>query len=264
MIDWSKIDINDKQVYEMLSRGECLGVFQLETHGMTGLIKRMKPQCFSDIVASIALYRPGPLEMNMDETYIRRKHGLEPVEYLIPGFEPILKETYGVILYQEQIMQIASEFAGFTLSEADSLRKAMGKKIASLMEEQRGKFVGGMVDNGYSETIAIELFGLIEKFSRYGFNKAHSVGYAMISFRTAYLKCYYPLHFMCSVLNQESDTDNLVKYIVECERMGIKVLPPNINESGQQFTIVGSHIRFGLSSIMNVGVSAAENIINRR
>ncbi|MBE0477542.1 DNA polymerase III subunit alpha [Candidatus Aerophobetes bacterium] len=275
-VSLKNISLDDKPTYAMLSRGETPGVFQLESRGMQDLLKRLKPEKFEDIIAVLALYRPGPLQSGMVDDFITRKVGRSEVEYLHPGLEPILKETYGVILYQEQVMKIANELAGFSLGEADILRRAMGKKIPKLMEEQREKFIRGAVQRGISPRIAEKIFELMAHFSGYGFNKSHSTGYALISYQTAYLKASYPLEFMAALLTSEKDnTDKLTFYINECRRMGIEVLPPDINESGDNFIVTESKIpatsrassgkiRFGLTAIKNVGGAAIASIIQER
>jgi len=275
-IDLKNIPLNDKTTYRVLSRGETLGVFQFESRGMQDLLKRLKPEEFEDIIAVLALYRPGPLQSGMVDDFIDRKNGRSKIKYLHPKLEPILKETYGVILYQEQVMKIANELAGFSLGEADILRRAMGKKISKLMEEQREKFIKGAVERGIDIQVAEKLFELMAYFSGYGFNKSHSTGYALISYQTAYLKANYPLEFMAALLTSEKDnTDKLTFYITECRRMGIEVLPPDINQSWDNFTVVengvlppskkhSGKIRFGLTAIKNVGEAAISSIIKER
>jgi len=260
------IPLDDKATYKLLSRGDTLGVFQVESRGMQDLLKRLKPEKFEDIIAALALYRPGPLQSGMVDNFINRKNGRSKVEYLHPKLKPILEETYGVILYQEQVMRIANELAGFTLGEADILRRAMGKKIPKLMDEQREKFIEGAVERGIDAPIAEKIFELMAHFSGYGFNKSHSAGYALISYQTAFLKTNYPLEFMAALLTSEKDnTDKLIFYINECHRMGIEILPPDINQSGANFTVVRENkIRFGLTAIKNVGESAISSIIKDR
>jgi len=275
-INLENIPLDDDATYRMLSRGETVGVFQLESRGMQDLLKRLKPEKFEDIIAVLALYRPGPLQSGMVDEFINRKNGKSRVEYLHPKLKPILKETYGVILYQEQVMRIANELAGFSLGEADILRRAMGKKIPQLMEEQREKFIQGAAEREIDVRVAERIFELMAHFSGYGFNKSHSTGYALISYQTAFLKANYPLEFMAALLTSEKDnTDKLVYYINECQRMGIEVLPPDINQSRDNFTVVensspsdGSYhkgkIRFGLTAVKNVGEAAISSIINER
>ena len=265
-IDLDEIPIDDAKTYEMLQRGETLGVFQLESAGMTALVMRMKPDCFEDLIALVALYRPGPLESGMADQYVKCKHKEEPVHYLHPKLEESMKGTYGVILYQEQVMQSASQLAGFTLGEADLLRRAMGKKKVEVMAEQRIKFVNGAVKNGVEEKTAGNIFDIIEKFAGYGFNKSHSAAYALISYRTAWLKANYGPEFLASYLTSivGSKMEVLGQYIRSVREAGYPVLPPDINESREDFTVVGDVIRLGLSAIAKVGRAAVVNIIESR
>ncbi|NPA24984.1 MAG: DNA polymerase III subunit alpha, partial [Deltaproteobacteria bacterium] len=243
----------------------AVGVFQLESSGMQDLLVRLKPGCFEDIIALVALYRPGPIESGMIDDFIARKHGLQKVEYLLPELEPILKETYGVIVYQEQVMQIAQRLAGYSLGQADILRKAMGKKKAEVMAAQRESFLAGARDNGVDPEKAEEIFDLMAQFAEYGFNKSHSTAYGYVSYQTAYLKAHYPVEFMAGLLMEDMhDTDKVIKNIAECRKMGIKVLPPDINVSELSFTVVGRDIRFGLAAVKNVGEKAAAEIIRVR
>jgi len=238
-INLKGVSLKDRATYRMISQGETLGVFQLESRGMQDLLKRLKPEKFEDIIAVLALYRPGPLQSGMVDDFISRKSGSSKVEYLHPKLKPILKDTYGVILYQEQVMEIASELAGFNLGEADILRRAMGKKIPSLMAKQKEKLIQGALQRGIDIQIAERIFELIAHFSGYGFNKSHSTGYALVSYQTAFLKSNYPLEFMAALLTSEKDnTDKLIFYISECQRMGIEVLPPDINKSWANFTVI--------------------------
>ncbi|MCM8818599.1 MAG: DNA polymerase III subunit alpha [Candidatus Omnitrophica bacterium] len=263
-----KIDqfpLDDKKTYELLSKGETIGVFQLESEGMRSLLKRLQPQKFEDIIAVLALYRPGPMKSGMIEEYIERKKDPSKIKYDHPLLEPILKPTYGVILYQEQVMQIANKLANFSMGEADVLRKAMGKKILSEMEKMREKFVKGAFSNGIKKEVAEAIFENISKFAGYGFNKSHSAGYALLSYQTAYLKANYPLEFMTSLLNSEiGNADKIAEYIEECERMNIWVLPPDLCESDEKFKIFGNDIIFALSAIKNVGNTAVKSIIEGR
>ncbi|MBU1703420.1 DNA polymerase III subunit alpha [Patescibacteria group bacterium] len=261
-LDVTAIPMDNETAYKLLQRGDTTGVFQLESAGMRRYIKELKPTRFEDIIAMISLYRPGPMEWIPG--YIKAQHNPESVRYLHSSFEPILKETNGVAIYQEQILQIARDFAGFTLGEADILRKAVGKKIGSLLNEQKAKFIQGAVANNHDEKFAAEVFEkVIEPFAGYGFNKSHAACYAMISYRTAYLKALYPTEFMAALLSADSDnTDRIVMEIMECEEMGIAVLPPSINESFANFTVVeGGNIRFGLSAIKGLGASTVEEIL---
>lgn len=257
----SSIPMDDSKTFELFQKAETKGIFQLESSGMRRYIKELKPTNFEDIIAMISLYRPGPMEWIPG--YIKGKHNPETVRYLHPSFEVILKETNGVAIYQEQIMQIARDFAGFSLGEADLLRKAVGKKIAALLQEQKEKFIKGAVKNGHSEKFATDVFEkVIEPFAGYGFNKAHAACYAMISYRTAYLKAHYPSEFMAALMSCDSDnTDKIVQEIMECEEMGMAVLPPSVNESFSNFTVVDDHtIRFGLSAIKGLGAATIESL----
>lgn len=266
VIDINQIPLDDPKTYKLLSSAQTIGVFQLESSGMRDLLRKLEPERFEDIIALLALYRPGPIGSGMLDDFIKRKHGLIPIKYEHPKLEPILKETYGIILYQEQIMQIASSLAGFTLAQADLLRKAMAKKIPEVMEKERKNFVEGCHKNGVREAISNKIFDLIEYFAGYGFNKSHSAAYALISYRTAYLKANYPVEFMAALLTSERDnTDKIVEYVNEANRMGIQVLPPDINESDALFKVVDAKtIRFGLLAIKNVGHGAVESIIQAR
>jgi DNA polymerase-3 subunit alpha len=226
-------------------------------------LKKLEPNRFEDLIALLALYRPGPIGSGMLDDFIKRRHNPDLARYDHPKLEEILKETYGIMVYQEQIMQIASALAGFSLAQADILRKAMGKKIPEVMEKQRANFLRGCMKNGIKEGLAAKIFDLIEYFSGYGFNRSHSCAYALISYRTAYLKANYPVEFMTALLTSErNNTDKIVEYITEAERMGLTVLPPDINESAQLFKVVDEKtIRFGLMAVKNVGEGAAESIV---
>ncbi|MBI4357954.1 MAG: DNA polymerase III subunit alpha [Candidatus Omnitrophica bacterium] len=259
------VPLDDSVTYEMLGKGEAIGIFQLESSGMRDLLKKMKPSRFGDLVALLALYRPGPLGSGMVDDFIRRMHNPTLIQYDHPALEPILKETYGIILYQEQVMQIVSALAGFSLAKADSLRRAMGKKIPEIMEREKKSFIEGATKRRIHSKTAEKIWNLIEYFSGYGFNKSHSTAYAFISYQTAYLKANYPVEFMAALLTSEKDnTDKIVRYIEECKRLGIPVLPPSVNQSFSEFTCVGKTIRFGLSAVKNVGTGAVESIIATR
>ena len=263
--DINNLDLDDKKTYRLLCAGDTTGVFQLESSGMKDLLVRLKPECFNDIIALVALYRPGPMESGMIDDYVDRKHGRKKVEYLLPQLETALEETYGVIVYQEQVMKIAATLANYTMSEADDLRKAMGKKIKELMAQHRERFVEGAVANGINADKAATIFDLIEKFGGYGFNKSHSAAYALIAFQTAYLKARFPVEFMASLLTSEMHSiDGVVKFINECRSHDILVLPPDIYESDKVFTVSGDEIRFGLVAVKNVGEGAIEAIIEAR
>jgi DNA polymerase-3 subunit alpha len=263
--DLINITLADPDTYRLLVSGDTVGVFQLESSGMKDLLVRLRPECFDDVIALVALYRPGPMESGMIDDYVERKHGKKDVVYLLPELEPILKETYGVIVYQEQVMRIAASVADYSMSEADDLRKAMGKKKPAIMARQRLRFIKGATERGIQSQKAKKLFDLIEKFGGYGFNKSHSAAYALIAYQTAFLKAHFPVEFMASLLTSEIHSiDGVVKYIAECRHHGIQVLPPDINESDKEFTIIGSKIRFGLVAVKNVGEGAIEVIIDDR
>ncbi|MFP4039717.1 MAG: DNA polymerase III subunit alpha [Desulfosudaceae bacterium] len=263
--DLSRIDLHDEKTYQLLCQGDTTGVFQLESSGMKELLVKMKPAVFSDIVALVALYRPGPLGSNMVNDFVARKHGREKVTYLLPQLEPILKETYGVILYQEQVMEIARVVAGYSMGTADDLRKAMGKKIAAMMAEHREYFIEGAQANHIDKNDALKLYEQIEFFGGYGFNKSHSAAYALIAYQTAYLKANFPVEYMAALLTSAMvNSDNVVKFIAECRMAGIEILPPDINESHKKFTVTEGCIRFGLLAVKNVGEAAIEALLEER
>ncbi len=244
-LDLSQIPLDDPAVYELLGRGDTTGVFQLESSGMKDLVIKMKPENFEDLIALVALYRPGPLESGMVDDFVKRKHGLIPVEYLLPQMEPILKETYGVIVYQEQVMQLGSVLADYSMGEADILRRAMGKKITEVMAQQRERFLQGAKKKKIDLKKAETVFNLMEKFGGYGFNKSHSAAYALIAYQTAFLKAHYPLEFMVALMtSQMGNSTDVIKYIAECREKGIVVLPPDINLSRLDFR--SPKIRSGL------------------
>ncbi|MDD5653888.1 MAG: DNA polymerase III subunit alpha, partial [Candidatus Omnitrophica bacterium] len=227
-LDIDHVPLDDANTYKLLAAAQTIGVFQVESSGMRDLLRKLEPERFEDVIALLALYRPGPIGSGMLDDFIKRKHKVVPIKYEHPKLETILKETYGIMVYQEQIMQIASVLAGFSLAQADLLRKAMGKKIPEVMEKQRKNFIVGCMKNGIKESIATKIFDLIEYFSGYGFNKSHSAAYAMISYRTAYLKANYPVEFMCALLTSERDnTDKIVEYVNEAQQMGLEILPPD-------------------------------------
>ncbi|HWX54221.1 MAG TPA: DNA polymerase III subunit alpha [Verrucomicrobiae bacterium] len=265
-IDLEKIPLDDVKTYErVFHTGLTSGIFQFESGGMTDVLRRYKPSSVEDLTALNALYRPGPIQGGMIDDFIERKWGRRKVEYELPELEEILKETLGVIVYQEQVMQIANTLAGFSLGEADLLRRAMGKKIAEEMASQRERFVKGAVERKYPEKKIVKLFDLMEQFAGYGFNKSHSAAYALLAYQTAYLKTHYPVEFMAALLTSQSgNTDNVVKYINECREMGIPVEPPDINVSDFSFTPHDAAIRFGLAAVKNVGRNAIESIIAAR
>jgi DNA polymerase-3 subunit alpha len=264
-VDVDKIPLDDPKTYKLLQDGDCVGVFQLESEGMRRYLKQLKPTEVEDIIAMVALYRPGPMQHIPD--YIEGKHKRKEVKYLHPLLKPILETTYGIPVYQEQIMRIAQDLAGFTLAEADILRKAIGKKIEKLLMEQEEKFVNGMKKNNIAERIAVELWHWIEPFARYSFNKSHAACYAIIAYQTAYLKANYPVEYMAALLTAEgSDIERIATLIDECKKMKIEVLAPDINESFSNFSVVPekNQIRFGLSAIKNVGYNIVELIISER
>ncbi|MEI6286408.1 MAG: DNA polymerase III subunit alpha [Bacillota bacterium] len=263
--DIDAIPEDDELTAKMLCRGDTECVFQLESGGMTQLVKDYQPQCFSDIIPILALYRPATLKSGMVSEFVKRRRGEIAVDYLHPTLEPILRETFGVMLYQEQVMKIANVMAGFSLGQADILRRAMGKKKLEVLAAQRQNFIDGAVKNGYNSELATYVFELIEKFSGYGFNKSHSAAYAMISYQTAYLKAHYPLFYMAALLSSVmSDNANVGYYVEICRKMAIKVLPPDINFSDSGFTVEDNAIRVGLSAIKNVGKAAIHSIIEAR
>ena len=262
-IDIHNLPLNDKKTYDLLGRGETDGVFQLESSGMTDLSINFKPDHIEDIIALIALYRPGPMKMIPE--FVSRKQGKTKISYELPQLEKILKETYGVILYQEQVMQIASAIGGYTMAEADTLRKVMGKKMTSAMEKEKPKFLEGARKQKINENKAKTIWEQMETFASYGFNKSHSTAYAIIAYQTAYLKAHYPAEFMAALLTSDKDNrDKIIKYMGACKEMGINILPPDLNESQRDFTISGENIRFGLAAIKNVGLAAIDSIISVR
>ncbi|MFA4843324.1 MAG: DNA polymerase III subunit alpha [Candidatus Margulisiibacteriota bacterium] len=264
-LDMNTLPMNDLNTYRLFSAGETIGIFQLESRGMRALIRDLRPSYFEEIIALLALYRPGPLESGMVEDYVKRKHKKIPIRYELPELQPILSETYGVILYQEQVMQIASKVAGFTLGQADVLRGAMGKKKVKEMEHQKEFFIEGAVKRGVSRHKATELFNLCAKFAGYGFNKSHSTSYALISYQTAYLKANHPGEFMAALLTSVmGNTDKVRLYLAEAQRMGLKILPPDVSESDRNFTVSPQGIRFGLTAIKNVGTSAIDSLLEAR
>lgn len=258
-----KIPLDDAKTFELLSEAKSMGVFQLESAGMRDLLKKLVPNRFEDLIALLALYRPGPIGSGMLDDFIKRKAGKVPIKYDHKKLEPILADTYGILIYQEQIMQIASTLAGFSMAQADLLRRAIAKKIPEAMERERRNFNDGCVKNGVAKNTAEKIFDLIDYFSGYGFNRSHSAAYALISYRTAYLKANFPTEFMAALLTSERDnTDKIVEYVNETKAMCIEVLPPDINESFTDFTILKDKvIRFGLSAIKNIGLGAIESIL---
>ncbi len=265
-INIENIPLDDSSVFAMLQEGKTLGVFQMESYLFQDLNKKLRPDKFEDIIALLALGRPGPLGSNLVDDYIKSRHGEKEPEYLHPRLKPILEETFGLILYQEQVMQIAGELAGYSMGEADILRRGMGKKKKKLVAREREKFVSGAENNGIDSDIAHEIFDQMEYFAGYGFNKSHSAAYAMVAYQTAYLKANYPAEFMAALLSSVMDNlDKIAIYIQEAKELGIKVLPPDVNESSYEFETTGDgNIRFGLKAIKNVGKNAIRSIINGR
>jgi DNA polymerase III subunit alpha len=258
-------EMDDPATFAMLGTGYTLGVFQLDSTGMQALVRKLKPTRFEDISALLALYRPGPLGMDMHIAFADRKNGLEQVSFDHPDLEPILGETHGVIVYQEQVMRIATDLSGFSMAEADALRKAVGKKKRDLMEAQKDQLISGGVANGYDRSFMVSLWGLIEKFAEYGFNKAHTVAYGVVSYQTAWLKTHYPVEYMAALLTSvKNHKDNKPLYLNECRRMGIPVLPPDVNESGSDFTPRGEEVLFGLSAVRGVGEGIVASIVEAR
>ncbi|WP_019591338.1 DNA polymerase III subunit alpha [Thioalkalivibrio sp. ALE20] len=265
-IDLEGVPLDDPETFRLLKGYQTTAVFQLESGGMKDLIRRLQPDSFEDIIALVALYRPGPLQSGMVDDFIDRKHGRSEVEYPHPDLEPVLKPTYGVILYQEQVMQIAQVLAGYTLGGADLLRRAMGKKKPEEMAKQREIFVNGAVERGVEEHTATYIFDLVEKFAGYGFNKSHSAAYALVAYQTAWLKAHYPAPFMAAVLSADMDnTDKVVGLIEECRSMELAVLPPDVNQSDYRFTVQDAHtVVYGLGAIKGVGESAIETLLKAR
>ena len=263
--DMDNLPLDDPQVYELFCRARTSGVFQFESGGMQDILRRLKPERFEDLIALNALYRPGPIGGGLIDDFIKRRHGKIKVEYPHPLLEDILRDTYGVIVYQEQVMQIASRMAGYSLGEADNLRRAMGKKKKDVMAAERKSFVKGAKAKGVTQRDAAKVFELMEYFAGYGFNKSHSAAYALVAYQTAWLKTHYPVHFIAALLTTEKgNTDKLVSYVNESREMNIEVLPPDVNSSGLDFTVEGDKIRFGLSAIKNVGESAIRSILEAR
>jgi DNA polymerase-3 subunit alpha len=264
-LDIDNLALDDADTYKLFSRGDTTAIFQFESHGMRDILRRYQPTRIEDLTALNALYRPGPIQGGMIDDFIKRKHGTTKVSYELPQLKDILEETYGVILYQEQVMQIANRLASFSLGEADILRRAMGKKKKEEMAAQRAKFMAGCAANKIPDKKAERIFNLMEEFAGYGFNKSHSCAYALLAYQTAYLKTHYPVEFMAALLTSEAgNTDKTVKYINEARGMSISILPPDVNESELYFTPVTESIRFGLAAIKNVGENTAKAILETR
>ncbi len=263
--DMESLPLDDADTYALFAAARTDGVFQFESSGMKDILRKLKPDRFEDLIALNALFRPGPIGSGMIDDYVERRHGRKPIEYIAPQLESILGVTYGVIVYQEQVMQIASQLAGFSLGEADLLRRAMGKKKRDVMAAQRDKFVAGAKARGIHDKEAKTIFELMEYFAGYGFNKAHSTAYALVAYQTAWLKAHHPRHFMASLLTSEKEnTDNIVKYIGACRAMGIAVLRPDLNRSGIDFGVESEGIRFGLGAVKNVGEGAVQLVLEAR
>jgi len=262
-IDLTTIPLDDQPTYDLLARAEAVGVFQLESAGMRRALLDMRPDRFEDIIALVALYRPGP--MANIPTYCARKHGLETPDYIHPKLETVLKETFGVIVYQEQVMQAAQILAGYSLGEADLLRRAMGKKIRKEMEAQRSRFVSGCTERGIEKAQADAIFDLLERFAEYGFNKSHAAAYALVAYQTAYMKANYPVEFLAATMTLDmGNTDKLAEFRAEAERLGIKVDPPSINRSDVAFEVDGNTIIYALAALKGVGRQAVDAIVAAR
>jgi len=264
-LDINNLVLDDPATFALLSSGKTAGIFQLESSGMRNLLVKIKPETFEDLIAILALYRPGPLESGMVDDFIKRKRDPSQIVYAPPEVEPILKETYGVIVYQEQVMAITNKLAGFSLGQADLLRRAMGKKKHDEMAKQKALFISGCVEKGIAGSVAEKIFDQMAFFAGYGFNKSHSAAYALVTYQTAYLKAHYPTEFMAALLTIEmGNTDKMVGYFTECRDLGIKILPPDVNQSLKNFSVVPEGIRFGLAAIKNVGQNAVDIILESR
>lgn len=264
-IDIDNLTLDDEKTYKLYASGLTNGVFQCESSGMQEMLRKLRPSEFEEIIAAVALYRPGPLQSGMVDDFIKRKHGLSTFQYELKELEPILDNTYGVMVYQEQVMEIAKVLASYTPGDADVLRKAMGKKIEEVMLDERKKFVEGSLKNKHPKAKVEKIFDLMAKFAGYGFNKSHSAAYALISYRTAYLKANYPVEFLAALMSSNmGDTDKIIKFIAECKDSEIEVYPPNVNESSVDFTVHGDKIKFGLAAVKNVGEAAIVSILEKR
>ncbi len=264
-VDIDAVPLDDPAVYEMLRSGDSMGVFQFEGGPMRSLMRNLEPDEFEHLIALNALYRPGPLGAGMHNEYADRKNGRADIAYLHPDLEEVLHDTYGIMVYQEQVMQVARRMAGFSMAEADTLRKAMGKKIPSVMRQQEEKFVAGCVASGHDEKLGTELFGFIEHFAGYGFNRSHSAAYAFVAYQTAWLKAHYPAEYMAALLTAtKRDKDRTALYLHECRTLGLRVLVPDVNRSEMDFGVYEGDITFGLSAVRNVGESVVEHILTER
>ena len=263
--DIDGIHLDDEKTFELLQTGNTIGVFQMEGSAMRALIRSLKPDSFDDVVALVALYRPGPMGANMHNLYADRKNARAEVEELHPTLTDKLADTYQIMVYQEQVMTVAQEMAGYSMADADELRRAMGKKIKSVMQAEEEKFVAGCVDQGHTEQTGRDLFRLIEHFAGYGFNKSHSAGYGLVAYQTAYLKAHYPAEYLAALLTAtKTNKDRTAVYLNECRQMGLEVLVPDVNESESDFTVHDGRIRFGLSAVRNVGEGVVEKIVEAR
>ncbi|MGH7931580.1 MAG: DNA polymerase III subunit alpha, partial [Candidatus Binataceae bacterium] len=263
--DLTRLNLDDPESYRLLARGDTVGVFQMEGSGMRRFLTELKPSSFEDVIAAISLFRPGTLDAGMVEPFIHRKHGKEPVEYDHPLLEPVLRDTYGVIIYQEQVMRAAQALSGYTLEEADILRAAMGKKKIDVMEREREHFISGAVNNGVDQALAESIFEKIATFASYGFNRSHAAAYALTTYTTAYLKAHFPHEFMAALMSLDmDDAAKTYKNIAALREMRIAILPPDVNRSRVKFAVTGEAIRFGLGAIRGVGVKTAEEIIAAR
>lgn len=263
IVDFNQIPLNDEETFKLFQRGDTLGVFQFEKPGMIDFLKKLKPRNFEDIFFALALYRPGPMD-NID-SYIKRREGREPIDYIDSSIEDILKPTYGIIIYQEQIMQIACTLAGYTLGEADILRRAISKKKEHILLAEKEKFISKTIEMGHSEVVATKVFDYILKFASYGFNRSHSVAYAMISYKMAYLKTHYHDHFMrCLLTSAIGSSIDTKDYIDECRNANIDIINPNINESGKTYIVTKKGILYPLSNIKNIGSAIVDSILEER
>jgi DNA polymerase-3 subunit alpha len=264
-IDWTQIPTNDQKTMDLFGEGRTEAIFQFESSGMQDMCRKLRPKELEDLSALNALYRPGPLDGGMIDDFIDRHRGVKEVEYIVPEMEDILGNTFGVLVYQEQIMQLAQKLAGYSLGEADLMRRAMGKKKKAEMDVHEEKFIDGAVERGIKKKTAKEIFDLMAKFADYGFNRSHSMAYALLAFQTAYLKAHYPAYFYAAVLSHEAqDSAKVYKYSTELKSMGLKLLPPDINESDEGFTPVEITVRYGLTAIKGMGSSSVAAIVEAR
>ncbi|HZM00647.1 MAG TPA: DNA polymerase III subunit alpha, partial [Planctomycetota bacterium] len=264
-IDYDALPLEDKPTYALLQRGDVGGVFQLESSGMRELVTRLAPDSFEDVIALIALYRPGPLQSGMTDSFVRRKHGQEPIEYAHELMEPVLRDTYGTMVYQEQVMRLAQALGGLSLNDADGLRKAMGKKDKARMASYEAKFLGGSQARGIAPPAAARIWQDMSRFAEYGFNKSHSAAYGLITFRTAYMKAHYPAEYLCALMSCDAgNTDRLAEYVEECRRTGRAVLGPCVNRSGGDFRPEGDAIRYGLHAVKGVGPRVVAALVEAR